>query len=106
MTFDDFVQLVDEHVRATAPGLPLVMANRPSERFGSVAWRRKADAEIPAGQTLPAVRTIELDGDRALFLYFGSDWQRPDATETVTLDEPAAGRAATRIADHLDGRPR
>lgn len=84
MTFDDYVQAVDGAVREAFPSLELVMANRPSDRFGSIAWRRKADAEGAAGKALPVVRAIEFEGHRAAFLFFGTHWLRPDSSRTVS----------------------
>ena len=80
MTFDEYVQAVDESAREQFPRLELVMANRPPDRWGCVAWRRKTDAETAAGQAVPAVRCVEIDGGKVAFLFFGSDWLRPDAS--------------------------
>ena len=101
MTFDEYVQAVDGAVRESFAALEVVMANRPSDRFGSVAWRRKTGFDDAAGQALPVVRAIELDNHRAAFLFFSRHWQQPDRSLTVAAESADVPMMANEVGRYL-----
>lgn len=101
MTFDEYVQAVDGAVRESFPALEVVMANRPSDRFGSIAWRRKVGAGDAVGSALPVVRAIELENHRAAFLFFSRHWLQPDRSLTVAAEDDDVQMVAGEVGRYL-----